>query len=171
MAAMLKAMCRALQALTVFSTLLRPRTPERHQTPDLSETPVRGDPRSPAAARIVRMLVSAGEWSKRVFATPKLEPERRTWVHTVREMRGGQVLGPNPEPFWLKIARQSPHLCFRSHRLLTIICSNRLTAGSRRSAPWNGSTHPGYSGSRALTSSNCLSSSWVSVSSTAARLS
>jgi hypothetical protein len=50
-------------------------------------------------------------------------------------------------------------------------CLNRLTAGSRRSAPWNGSTHPGYSGSRALTSSNCLSSSWVSVSSTAARLS
>jgi len=31
--------------------------------------------------------------------------------------------------------------------------------------------HPGYSGGRALTSSNCLSSSWVSVSSIAARLS
>src|SRR6476659_9948190 len=45
------------------------------------------------------------------------------------------------------------------------------STGSRRSAPWNGSTHPGYSGARALTSSNCLSSSWVSVSSTAARLS
>jgi hypothetical protein len=43
--------------------------------------------------------------------------------------------------------------------------------GPRRSALWNGSTHPGYSWARALTSSNCLSSSWVSVSSTAARLS
>jgi hypothetical protein len=48
--------------------------------------------------------------------------------------------------------------------------SQRSTS-SRRSAPWNGSTHPGYSGGRALTSSNCLSSSWVSVSSIAARLS
>src|ERR1700720_2822495 len=45
------------------------------------------------------------------------------------------------------------------------------SAGPSRSAPWNGSTHPGYSGGRALTSSNCPSSSWVSVSSTAARLS
>jgi hypothetical protein len=48
--------------------------------------------------------------------------------------------------------------------------SHRSTS-SRRSAPWNGSTHPGYSGGRALTSSNCRSSSWVSVSSIAARLS
>ena len=45
------------------------------------------------------------------------------------------------------------------------------SAGPRRSAPWNGSTHPGYSRARALTSSNCLSSSCVSVSSIAARLS
>ncbi len=48
---------------------------------------------------------------------------------------------------------------------------SQRSAGPRRSAPWNGSAHPGYSGARALTSSNCLSSSWVSVSSTAARLS
>src|SRR3984957_13753006 len=45
------------------------------------------------------------------------------------------------------------------------------SVGPSRSAPWNGSTHPGYSGARALTSSNRPSSSWVSVSSTAARLS
>jgi hypothetical protein len=49
-------------------------------------------------------------------------------------------------------------------------CACRST-GPRRSAPWNGSAHPGYSGGRALTSFNCLSSSGVSVSSTAARLS
>jgi hypothetical protein len=45
------------------------------------------------------------------------------------------------------------------------------STGSRRSAPWNGSTHPGYSGGSTLTSSNCVSSSWVSMSSAAARLS
>src|ERR1700730_7540268 len=48
---------------------------------------------------------------------------------------------------------------------------SQRSPGPRRSAPWSGSTHPGYSGARALTSSNCLSSFWVSVSSTAARLS
>ena len=48
---------------------------------------------------------------------------------------------------------------------------SQRSIGSRRSAPWNGSTHPGYSGGRALASSNCLSSFWVSVRSTAARLS
>ena len=48
---------------------------------------------------------------------------------------------------------------------------SQRSTGSRRSAPWNGSTHPGYSGGSTLTSSNCLSSSWVSMSSAAARLS
>ncbi len=41
---------------------------------------------------------------------------------------------------------------------------------SRRLAPWKGSIQPGYSGGRALTSSSCLSSSVVSLRSTAARL-
>ena len=48
---------------------------------------------------------------------------------------------------------------------------SKRSTGSRRSVPCNSSIHPGYSGGRALTSSNCLSSSWVSASSTAARLS
>src|SRR5258707_6663534 len=48
---------------------------------------------------------------------------------------------------------------------------SQRSTGSRRSAPWNGSTQPGYSGGSALTASNCLTSSWVSVSSAAARLS
>ena len=36
---------------------------------------------------------------------------------------------------------------------------SQRSTGSKRSAPWNGSTHPGYSGGSTLTSSNCLSSS------------
>ena len=43
--------------------------------------------------------------------------------------------------------------------------------GSRRLTLWKGSIQPGYSGGRALTSSSCLSSSAVSLRSTAARLS
>ena len=43
--------------------------------------------------------------------------------------------------------------------------------GLRRFAPWKGSIQPGYSGSKALISSSCLSSSSESLRSTAAMLS
>src|SRR5882762_11255742 len=69
-----------------------------------------------------------------------------------------------------RIAEAIGHLQHQCDLLASRKRSHRSTS-SRRSAPWNGSAHPGYSGGRALTSSNCLSSSWVSVSSTAARLS
>jgi len=63
------------------------------------------------------------------------------------------------------------HAFAGSMRLVRLAETLPAIGWPRRSAPWNGSTHPGYSGGRALTSSNCRSSSWVSASSTAARLS